>query len=1038
MTAPSTLVGTVQAANVAVAGQIFGDVYQGAVRRPGDFILDFDLDTPTRGFVGRADVFEQLTLFTEQNPAGYVEISGEAGLGKTALAAQIARRFDAVAFLARASSGVQRPEQFLTHMSASLITRYQLDHRTLPVRAGEDATYLIRVLRESVRAAGKPVWLVVDGLDEAVPPPPGSNPLLLPPYLPDGVYTVVTRRTGELITDPGTPRLPYRLRREDPRQVADIQAFITARVQGDPKLAAALDGGRSPNAREQSVMRLTAASEGNFMYVAYMLADVAAGRTGTGGSPLDPADLPIGLRGYYEQFWARMYEASGQNWRDWDGLFQPVLERLAVAREPVTADWLAGQVSRPTNEVRGRVLEPWARVLGHTGTGAQQAWSLVHRSFADFLEDRLDLTSAHRAVAGHYYERWDEFDTWDDYGLRHTAAHLSETARRMPETDRHPDIAKLVRLVAEHRFQRANLRRLHDPLSLRRDLEEAHRLSAKDPHPDATFLLVVVVLTLLRFRRKMLQPAGVFDAARRGDLETAERLLDLFDADLDPDWRQAIELTLAWLAAPTAHQIATRLTERIAAQGLNSANLRRLVDHVRAGLHGTPHPVGDLPAPVDPLQAEAMLVRLAGAGDSSLLGAYGLGPAELLGAGGYLATVDGPPLVALALADPAEGEPRLRRYLDIHIAYGYRQYRNQSLWELLSAVLRHPNPEWTRHWLEQVSLAVLTAPSRGEFLEGLDIAVLTLQAIAGDTAARTELDTHRDKALQDAAALPPSPMRGQGDVWATHKRRLAALAEAYTRLPGTHATAAELVSAALNIAPGYAGFAAPASLTLAETVSVAAPDHQDWIELALTAAEASAHNIQDTTFCARTTARVTAMRQRWWPTPTAPTEAIDALVTDVSATRFGSAHVVGERYAYRDMSSVRLPAPMTAGHTLRELAETYQRPLPDFQRHNENHRPDDHLPAGTHVTVPDPGFPPLLAARLSAAVLAASPPGAELSALVRHLVPIAETDVTALCTVLTRLLLCSPTSDTQLLVQLRRLIKDTAAAASDQHRTSDT
>lgn len=1027
MTSPSTLVGTVHAANVAVAGQIFGDVYQGAVRRPADFILDFDLDTPTRGFVGRVDVFDRLALFTEQNPGGYVEIAGEAGLGKTALAAQIARRFDAVAFLASASSGVQRPEQFLTHVSASLIMRYRLDHRTLPARAGEDATYLLRVLRESVRAAGRSVWLVVDGLDEAVPAPPGSNPLLLPPDLPNGVYAVVTRRAGQLITGPGTPVLPYRLRRDDPRQVADIDAFITARVEGDPRLAAALDGGRA-----EFVTRLTAASEGNFMYVGYLLADVAAGRPGAGGSPVEPADLPVGLRGYYEQFWARMFEASGQSWADWNGLFQPVLERLAVAREPVTADWLAGQVSRPANEVRGRVLEPWARVLGHTGTGAKQAWSLVHRSFADFLEDRLDLTAAHRAVADHYCDRWGTFDDWDDYGLRHTAAHLSEAARRTPEADRHPDVAKLVRLVAEHKFQSANLRRVRDPLSLRRDLEEAHRLTAKDPHPDATFLLVVVVLTLLRFRRTMLQPSGAFDAARRGDLDTAERLLDLFDADLDPDWRQAIGLTLAWLAAPAAPEPATRLAERIAAQGLNSANLRLLADHIRAGLQGTPGPAGHLPPPISPWQAEATLVRLAGAGDSSLLVAHGVGPAELLGAGAYLATVDGPPLVALALDDPVEGEPLLRRYLDVHIAYGYRQYRNQSLWELLSAVLQHPNPEWIRRWLEQLSIAVLAAPTRGEFLEGLDIAVLALQAIAGDAAARTELDTHRDKALEQAAGLPPSPIRGQGDAWATHRRRLAALAEAYTQLPGTHATAVELISAALNVAPGYAGFAAPASLTLAETVSVAAPEHPDWIQRALTAAEASAHNIQDTTFCARTTARVTAMRQQWWPTPTPPTEAIDALVTGVSDPRFGSAHVVGERYAYRDVSGVRLPAEMVTAHTLRELADVYQRPLPDFQRFNENHRPDDHLPDGTVVAVPDPGFPPLLAARLSAAVLAGSPPGPELSALVRHLVPIAEIDVTALCTVLARLLLCSPTQDTQLLVQLRQLINNTAAATSDQ------
>src|SRR5262245_40795061 len=119
---------------------MFGNIYQGDVRRPGDFILDFDLDAATRGFVGRAEVFDRLDSFAEQHPTGYFEIVAEAGLGKTALAAEVARRRGAVAFLASASSGVQRPEQFLSHASGSLIVRYGLDHKTLPARVGEDST----------------------------------------------------------------------------------------------------------------------------------------------------------------------------------------------------------------------------------------------------------------------------------------------------------------------------------------------------------------------------------------------------------------------------------------------------------------------------------------------------------------------------------------------------------------------------------------------------------------------------------------------------------------------------------------------------------------------------------------------------------------------------------------------------------------------------------------------------------------------------------------------------------------------------------
>jgi hypothetical protein len=1033
VTASSTLVETVQATNVAVAGQMFGNIYQGDVRRPVDSILDFDLDAATRGFVGRAEVFDRLDSFAKQHPNGYFEIVAEAGLGKTALAAEIARRRQAIAFLTSASSGVQRPEQFLSHASGSLIARYKLDHQTLPARVGEDSTYLVRILRESVqRTGGEPIWLVVDGLDEALQAPPGSNPLLLPLDLPVGVYVVVTRRAGQLVTGPNTPLLRYTLRRDDPQQIADIQRLIRARTDSDHRILDGLADSRSLNAEEEFVARLTEASEGNFMYVSYVLADLSS-REST-GEPVDLVELPVGLRGYYEQFWARMTAAPEPSWTDWAGLFQPVLERLAVAREPVTADWLGRQVGRPATEVRLRVLEPWTRVLGQARLDGTQAWRLVHRSFADFLDDKVDLIGANRAVAAHYCDSlWGRFNEWDDYGLRHVPAHLSEVARRTAEHSRHPAVAQLVRLVAEHRFQQTYLDRLRDPLSLRRDLEEAHRLTAKDPHPDATFLLVVIALTLLRFRRQMLQPSAVFDAARRGDLSTAERLLALFETDIDPDWHRAIELSLAWLAAPTAHHDALQLCDRVAAASPVSPNLQRLLAHVRATLENVPSPPGNLPAPATREQAEAMLVRLAGAGDSSLLAAHGLeSTGELLGDGGYLATVDGPPLVALAQADPPTGDSVLGRYLDIHIAYGYRQYRNQSLWELLSAVLQHPQPEWVRDWLERLGVAVLAAPTRGEFLEGLEIAVLALKVIRGDTASIAALDSRRRTALEQVHALPPSPMRGQGDVWAIHKRRLAALAEAYTRLPGGGPTAIELVSVALGLAPGFAGFAAPASLTLAETSSVVAPDNTLWIDQALTAAEASAHNIQDATFCARTTARVTAMRERWWPAPTSLTAAIDNLVRDPSDPGLGATHIIGERYVHREAASrVQLPVRMVNAETLRDLADVYQRSLPEFQRFNEDLGPDDRLPAGTRVSVPDPGFPPLLAACLAAAVLTEGPPGAELSALVRHLVPIAGVDVTAQCTVLTRLLLCSPTDDAQLLEELHRLVRDTATATPD-------
>jgi hypothetical protein len=209
------------------------------------------------------------------------------------------------------------------------------------------------------------------------------------------------------------------------------------------------------------------------------------------------------------------------------------------------------------------------------------------------------------------------------------------------------------------------------------------------------------------------------------------------------------------------------------------------------------------------------------------------------------------------------------------------------------------------------------------------------------------------------------------------------------------------------------------------------------IERALSAAEEAAHNIQDATFCARTTARVAAMRELWWPNPPLPpdqvAQVIGRLVRDRSAPEFSAMHVIGESYAHRDpITRALMPEQMLTADTLDDLASVYQRPIEEFLRHNEERgwAPGDHLPNGTRVNVPDPGFLPLIAARLSAAVLAGGPPRPELSALLRQLVPVAGADVTVLATVIARLLLCSPTQEALLLTELRRLVSEVVPATA--------
>jgi hypothetical protein len=415
-----------------------------------DYVYNFDDERKlAQRFVGRDDIFRRLDDFTGRH-CGYFRVVADAGLGKTALAAAAARRLHAPVFFANASGGRTRPDQCLNHLAVDLIARFGLAHHDhLPARPGEDSSFLGKVLAEAVGRANGPLWVVVDALDEADPPAPGRNSLLLPDRLPRGVYMLLTHRPGPvaLATDAGTAQEEYPIASSDASQQADIEAYL--RQEADrPEIRRALEAANPTISNGRFVAVLQSKSEGNFKYLTYVLADIAARQPGF--DPLDLGSLPSGLRGYYQQFWSQMEQIKGeQGWTEWRGLYRPAIAFLAAAREAVPATWMAPMIGRPAQEIEQRALRPWRRFLSQEDRRRQDRtlpgrWRVVHQSFVDFLvdEDALELRAAHDRVASVYLSAWGGLDAGlptlfdpssrndlDDYGLRHVAEHLERAGR---------------------------------------------------------------------------------------------------------------------------------------------------------------------------------------------------------------------------------------------------------------------------------------------------------------------------------------------------------------------------------------------------------------------------------------------------------------------------------------------------------------------------------------------------------------------------------------------------------------------------------
>ncbi len=401
-----------------------------------DFMLEFRplIAEALRNFVGRESVFAAMEELAHKHCCGYLVIVADAGLGKTALAAAVAARLDTPAFFCSVAGNLTRPHQCLEHLCADLIQRYDLPHDHLPPRAGENSHHFTRLLAEAAdkaAEAGLPLWVVVDGLDEADDLTGGRNPLLLPPALPANAFILATQRPTHLrlVSQPGTPLREMVIRADDPMQRADMEAYLRGQAER-PEIVFACSQALPPVTPEGFVRLLAEAARGNFKYAEYVIADIMEGEIGY--RPFVPNHLPGGLERYYEQFWGRMGldQAAANAWEVWSGLYRPVLALLGVAAEPVGVDWLAFHSGRRCDEIQARVLRPWRRFLVAAGTAGSERWCIVHKSFADFLESKpeLDLPGFHGQLATTYLEgRWPPAHA--EYRQRYLARHLRRAHR---------------------------------------------------------------------------------------------------------------------------------------------------------------------------------------------------------------------------------------------------------------------------------------------------------------------------------------------------------------------------------------------------------------------------------------------------------------------------------------------------------------------------------------------------------------------------------------------------------------------------------
>jgi hypothetical protein len=551
-------------------------------------------------------------------------------------------------------------------------------------------------------------------------------------------------------------------------------------------------------------------------------------------------------------------------------------------------------------------------------------------------------------------------------------------------------------------------------------------------------LLVQAADTLVRFNRDHSRPEPIFDLARHGDLDGARRRSALFA--LDDHWRQTLLLAAAWLASQSNPADARKLVEEIQNQVGPEQQLHDLLRWIRADLWRESPPVFNVqvnPAEADEQLIEQLLKRVGGGEyDREFIIKRGLDTdvqnpdapyptrgvvrqsgknEEGLTTTRYLAELDGPYLATYAAGNPAKGMPALDRYLSVYTNYSYSEYRFSTLWLLLGYMIQLPRVdggEWVRDCVVRILSSALAGGSV-EFEQGLAVTVTALRARAQDQVARQSLTDQAHQLMNEASRLKPGRDREGSDMWAFHKRLMIANAQALWWLLDEKPLSDQVLEDTLSLADsGFAGYQAPACLALADAIQICehgTPNMVVHIEQALQLAQTAAHNIQDPSFCARMTARVNSIRRDWRPGFNIEERA--RWLATAGHPQLAALHPVGHKYDGRRPDALQFPAWATNDKTFEGLARLYQRSKQDFLRLNGADRP---LKPGDEIAVPDPGFLPHIAARISAEILAQAgnmPLPAGRLELLRSLVARAIPSPTALDVVLTRLVLAQGRND---------------------------
>ncbi|MDZ8055724.1 MAG: NACHT domain protein [Aulosira sp. ZfuVER01] len=330
-----------------------------------------------RSFCGRQFVFDAFHKFCDQNRSGYFTVVGDAGMGKSTIAAKYVWDYTSPCYFNIRSDGRNRAELFLESIRKQLIKHYQLQN----VEKANLADLLEQVSKKLT--AGGHLVIVVDALDE-VEQEAGGNLLDLPPSLPERIYFLLTRRPytrdKKRLSAPDVPveELDLRISQYVNLSREDIKEYIRyfLNIDQDYKNAIKQWIQQCNISDNVFVEQVATKSENNFMYLRYVLPGIAKGDY----NDLSLKQLPDGLQEYYQDHWQRM--GMDDKSQEVKVLILFILVEIGT---PIPCEMIAAITEQDEYDVQV-VLDDWVEYLKLQNIKGENCYSIYHASFLDFLK----------------------------------------------------------------------------------------------------------------------------------------------------------------------------------------------------------------------------------------------------------------------------------------------------------------------------------------------------------------------------------------------------------------------------------------------------------------------------------------------------------------------------------------------------------------------------------------------------------------------------------------------------------------------------